>query len=168
MKILESITIILLSFILTLSCNRIKDETKKIKEEIETEIEEGVDKVFPKFDAYDSDTDANKKRFKEFLQVDLSPDVQEIYCYSDQIGIDSKFQFGFSCDSSTVQAIIEKHQLKPDSTFNGSLAEEFDWWPKTQVQELPHYMWQNDKQNWIKEFWYNDSTAKAYYLEYDL
>ena len=69
-----------------------------------------MDKISPKFDAYHPDTEFNKKRFKDFLKVALSPDIKNIYCFDDAIGIDADYQFSFNCNKSTAELIRKRNE----------------------------------------------------------
>ncbi|MNS30647.1 hypothetical protein D3C72_626830 [compost metagenome] len=157
------------------SCDRIRSTTnrsiKEFKEVVSNESDKLVDKVIPTFDSYKSDTEFNKKRFKNFLQIELTSDVKNIYCYADEMGIDQNYQFSFNCDTSTVIRILQKHQLRLDTAtsygFSAELQKEFVWWKCNDIKKLPMYSWKGDNE-YYKYFWYNQKTRKAYYLDFDL
>ena len=114
-------TIYLLTIIFALiivSCDRIKNKGQELADKTEQKIiaksKDLVDKVVPHFDAHKSDTKFNKERFTDFLKVDLSPDIKNIYCFDDAIGIDADYMFSFNFDTTTARRIIEKHQFKLD------------------------------------------------------
>lgn len=100
------------------SCDQIRNKGKgladNIKGKVKDKSESLIDKVVPRFDAYEPDTKFNKERFTDFLGVDLSPDIKNIYCFGDAIGIDADYMFSFNCDTATKGKIIEKHHLKLD------------------------------------------------------
>lgn len=110
--------ILTLAFILTLfSCDRIKrkgdaivDKTKQAasdtRQKMSNKANNLVDKVFPTYDSGKPDTENNKKRFKEHLQIDLPTDVKNIYAYGDFLGADYKVLIAFTCDQATVDKII--------------------------------------------------------------
>jgi ABC-type nickel/cobalt efflux system permease component RcnA len=131
-------------------------------------------KIFPPFDSDKPDTEANKKNFRHFLKVDITPDVKNIYCFDDAIGQDADYMFSFSCDSLTAQRIIERHELKKDSLVGNnpeSMQHDFFWWDKKRISELESYSWDSDhemKKNVNKIFWYDAKNEKAYYFEYDM
>src|ERR1700709_759178 len=95
-------------------CNRIKRQGHEAIDKAQEKIIEAkqrirhkrdllIDKVFPTYDNGVPDTENNKKRCKEHLQVDLSSDVKNIYAYGDFIGIDYKVLISFTCDSTTIE-----------------------------------------------------------------
>lgn len=131
-------------------------------------------KVFPPFDSDKPDTEANKKNFKAFLKLDLTPDVKNIYCFDDALGQDADYMFAFSCNSITAKKIIERNELVADSqlgNYSEGLQNDFFWWDKSKIENLPSYSWQSNfeaKKNVYKVFWYDEKKQKAYYFEYDM
>lgn len=166
-------TFILFSTLLP-SCHKIKSKTKELANQTESSAKEKskdiTDKVIPHFDAYQPDTKYNKERFKDFLQVELTPDIKNIYCFDDAIGIDADYQFAFNCDSSTARRIIEKHLLtldKETSDYAFGLQNDFSWWDKKKIEKLDLYSWKGEKQ-YFKYFWYDAKEQKAYYFDFDM
>ena len=156
------------------SCGRARQKGQEIatktKEKVKDKASEVVDKVFPHFDAYQPDTKHNKERFKDFLKVDLTPDVKNIYCFDDAIGIDAGYQFSFNCNPETAKRIIETNQLKRDketTDYAFGLQNDFAWWNKKKIEKLDLYSWQGDHQ-YFKYFWYDKADHKAYYFDFDL
>lgn len=88
-------------------CKRIKQKAKAI-------AKDSADIVFPVFDSYKADTKYNKKRFADFLEIEITSDVKNIYCYNDAIGIDASYQFAFNCSEQTAAKIIAQHHLIKD------------------------------------------------------
>lgn len=166
-------TIHLLTFFFALalvSCDRIRDLTDRTEEKVRNRSEDLVDQVFPHFDAYTPDTRCNKERFKDFLKVGLTPDIRNIYCFDDAIGIDADYMFSFNCDTTTARRIIEKHQLKRDretTDYAFGLQHDFEWWDKKKIERLDLYSWQGDHQ-YFKYFWYDKADQKAYYFDFDM
>jgi hypothetical protein len=165
-------TIILVLIIV--SCDRIKNKGQELAYKTEKKVKDKskdlVDKVVPHFDAYKSDTKFNKERFKDFLKVDLTPDIKNIYCFDDRIGIDADYMFSFNCDTTTARKIIEKHQLKIDketTDYAFGLQHDFDWWDKKKIEKLDLYSWQGDHQ-YFKYFWYDKTEKKAYYFDFNM
>lgn len=162
-------------FILTLvSCDRIRNKGKKLADKTEQKVTDKskdiVDIVIPRFDAYEPDTKYNKERFKDFLKIDLTQDIKNIYCFDDAIGIDADYMFSFNCDSTTVKRIIEKHQLKLDTTttdYAFGLQHDFKWWDKEKIEKLDLYSWQSEHQ-YFKYFWYDKTEQKAYYFDFNM
>jgi hypothetical protein len=164
------------------SCSRIKSKGQELadtaaaagQELLDTVSRAGkeyakdaADKVMPRFDSYTPDTKYNKERFAEFINVPLTPDVKNIYCYDESIGIDASYQFAFNCDSSTAQKIIETHQLKPDSEKKSGISREFDWWNVKKIEQLDCYT-REEEQRFFTHFWYDEAEHKAYFNTYDL
>ena len=137
----------------------IKDKSEKI-----------IDKAFPHFDFDTSDTKFNKQRFTEYLQINLTDDILNIYCYGDFIGADYKVLFSFSCELPTIHKIIEKKGLKSinDPNDTGLLfQDEFIWWDKEKINHLKGY--KNGKENEFWQYlWYDQDQKMAYYEEFSL
>jgi hypothetical protein len=162
-------------FILTLvSCDRIRNKGQELADKSEkklnTKSNDIVDKVIPRFDAYQPDTKYNKERLKDFLQVDLTEDIKNIYCFDDVIGIDADYMFSFNCKTTTAKKIIDKHKLKLDketTDYAFGLQNDFDWWDKKKIEKLDLYSWQGEHQ-YFKYFWYDKTEQKAYYFDFDM
>lgn len=130
-------------------------------------------KIFPPFDSDVADTESNKKNFQNFLNVDLTPDIKNIYCFGDALGQNADYMFSFTCDSTTAQNIIEENELVKDSTIGNnpeSLQHDFVWWDKQRLSQLQSYSWNSnlETKNRHKLFWYDDRNQKGYYFEYEL
>lgn len=167
------------------SCSRIKDKGQQLadtataigKELADTATQAGkqyakdaIDKVIPHFDAHTPDTKYNKERFTEFLGIPLTPDVKNIYCYGDAMGIDASYYFVFSCDSSTARKVIEMNQLKRDTinTNTGfTLPADIKWWNEEHIRTLDKYSYEGEHQLFT-HFWYDAKERQAYYLTYDM
>lgn len=169
--------IFLISFGLICSCDRVgqkADHAKDViaentKEEVSKLTDKVANKIFPPFDSDKPDTDNNKKRFTDFIKVDLSEDIKNIYCFDDAIGIDADYMFSFNCDRTTARKIIEKHQLKLDketTDYAFGLQHDFEWWDKKKIEKLDLYSWQGDHQ-YFKYYWYDNTEQKAYYFDFD-
>jgi hypothetical protein len=171
----QTIYISTIIFALTIvSCDRIKNKGQELADKTEEKVKDKskdlVDKVVPNFDAYKPDTKFNKERFKDFLKVDLTPDIKNIYCFDDAIGIDADYMFSFNCDTTTARKIIEKHQLRLDketTDYAFGLQHDFEWWDKKKIEKLDLYSWQSDHQ-YFKYFWYDKTEQKAYYFDFDM
>ena len=171
-----------LAFILTLfSCDRIKrkgdavvGKTKQAasetKQKISNKANNLVDKVFQTYDNDKADTDANKKRFKEHLQVVLTSDVKNIYTYGDFLGVDYKVLIAFTCDQATVDKIIavKKMELTTSKDDDGLFfLDEFKWWDKDKIELLEPYKVGKEAEYW-QYLWYDPKTRQAFYEEYSL
>lgn len=181
MTVVQKFVLSSLLILIVVSCNRIKNKGGQLvdtataagKELMDTATVAGkeyakdaVDKVIPRFDAYTPDTKYNKERFKDFIKVDLTPDVKNIYCYDEAIGIDASYQFAFNCDTSTARKIIEAHQLKRDPVKKYGIYREFEWWDIKKIEKLDLYTWEEDR--YFKYFWYDEAEQKAYFLDFDM
>ncbi|MEO6549292.1 MAG: hypothetical protein ABIN94_14920 [Ferruginibacter sp.] len=128
-----------------------------------------VDKVIPTFDSFKPDTKFNKKRFEEFFGFAPTPDVKEIFCFGDQVGIDSKFLFSFKCDTSTKNKIVTNLHLtqadKPDNFSNG-LWQSFLWWDSAKISTLNPY-WMKGEHEYYRYLWFDQSKQTAYYIDFD-
>ncbi|MDQ3279447.1 MAG: hypothetical protein M3Q06_14055 [Bacteroidota bacterium] len=177
-----SINILTLASILTLfSCDRIKrkgdavvDKTKQAasatKLKISNKVNNEVDNVFPTYDNGKADTENNKKRFKEHLQVDLTSDVKNIYAYGDFLGADYKVLIAFVCDKATFEKIIavKKMQLTTSKDDDGLFfLEEFKWWDKDKIELLEPYKVGKEAEYW-QYLWYDPKTRQTFYEEYSL
>lgn len=177
-----SINILILAFVLAVfSCNRIKrkgdavlEKTKQTASETKQKISDKannlVDKVIPTYDNDKADTESNKKRFKEHLQVDLTSDIRNIYAYGDFLGVDYKVLIAFTCDQSTVDRIIavKKMELATTKDDNGLLfLDDFKWWDKEKIEMLEPYKIGKEAEFW-QYLWYDPKTKQAFYEEFSL
>jgi hypothetical protein len=177
-----SVHIVILAILLTIfSCERVKrkghavvDKTKQAasvtKQKISNKVDNLVDKVFPKYENGKADTEDNKKRFDEYLQVELTADIKNIYAYGDFFGADYKVLIAFNCDPTTVEKIIavKKMQLTKSKDDNGLLfLDEFKWWDKSKIELLEPYKVGEQSAYW-QYLWYDPKTKQAYYEEYSL
>jgi hypothetical protein len=169
---------LLLITCLTVSCDRIKRKGEygiektgeKVKSVAERQTRKVVNAVFPQFDPGKPDSDNNKIRFKDFIQVEITPDVKNIYCFDDAIGIDHDYMFSFNCSLSTSERIIAMHHLLADTlnADNGlGMQHDFEWWDKAKIEKLQKYSWTDGKQ-YHKYYWYDAQTQKAYFFDFDM
>jgi hypothetical protein len=151
------------------SCNRIKDKGDQLVHDAEQRSDELVDKVIPHFDCTTPDTRFNRQRFTEFLQIEPTPDVKNIYCCDNRIGIDASYQFAFTCDSATAHRIIQQHQLIADSAAIdcSGLQKDFAWWDKQKIASLHSYS-REVSPGYYQYFWYDATDRQAYYFDFDL
>lgn len=162
-------------FILTLvSCENIRNKGQELANKTERKVKDKsndiIDKAVPRFDANEPDTRYNKKRFKDFLKIDLTQDIKNIYCFAEETGIDADYMFSFTCNPTTAKKIITKHQLNLDTTtkdYAFGLQHDFEWWDKTKIEKLDLYSWQGDKQ-YFKYFWYDQTEQKVYFFDFDM
>ena len=157
-----------------LSCDRIKNKGQEIADKTEQKVKSKskdlVDKAIPQFDPDKADTKYNKKRFEEYLEVKLTPDIKEIYCFGDFLGIDYKVLFSFTCDSTTIKRIIDKKKLEltNENSDNGLLfMDDFNWWNKEKIEKVRPFKKGKENEYW-QYLWYDKDSKKAYYEEFSL
>jgi hypothetical protein len=129
-----------------------------------------VDKVFPIFNSANPDTEFNKKRFKEYLGVDLTADVHDIYTYADFLGVDYTVLISFHCDTSTVNRIVQRLELAPadDShVMDLEFMERFHWWDQKAIHTIVPFM-RGKEQEYYNYLWYDKKTKTAYYEDFSL
>ncbi len=156
------------------SCEKVKrkgsEVVDKTKQQIKDKEDDVVDKVIPTFDSEKPDTKFNKKRFKESFGFAPTQDISKIYCFDDQIGIDSKFLFSFKCDTSTRDRII-KHlnlvQAKEPNNYSRGLWESFPWWDSLKIVTLKPF-WNKSDHEIYRYLWYDKDRKMAYYIDFDL
>ncbi len=176
-KLIYILTILSL-IIAMISCDRIKNKTKhviykvkeKTKEELKEQTQKVVNKIFPPFDHDKPDTENNKKRFADFLKVEITPDIKNIYCFDDAIGINADYMFAFNCNSTTSEQIIKTHNLTVDTLNldNGfGMQHDFEWWDKYRIENLQKYSWTNGHQ-YFKYYWYDIENEKGYFFDFTM
>lgn len=156
------------------SCDRI---TRKGQTVVDTTIEkisdkknEAIDQVIPTFDSDKPDTKFNKKRFRAFFGFEPTPDVQRIYCFGDQIGIDSKFMFSFQCSTATKTKIVAHLDLtKSEKTDNSSsgLWQKFTWWDSLKIVTINPY-WSKTEHEHYRYLWFDSTKQMIYFIDFDL
>ena len=129
-----------------------------------------VDKVFPTYDNGKADTESNKRRFKEHLQVDPTKGVQGIYAYGDFMGIDYKVFIAFKLNTTTINKTVNvwKMTLSTDENDYGlTFGEEFPWWDQKAIEQIKPYKVGKEYEYW-EYLWYDPKTKVAYYKEFSL
>lgn len=167
---MKQILFLILASFLLLTVSACKQAKKKAKDAVTHVGEKIIEEIYPPFDEGTPDTDNNKARFKEFLKVELTPDIKNIYCHNDDIGIDLDFMFAFECKEGTAEKIIQKHKLElngPNIGNASGLRDDFPWWDEDRIRELPRYSWFDGK-SYYKYFWYDRETGKAWYFDFDM
>lgn len=158
------------SLLIMISCNRIQNKIEQIGYQIKEVILKKTEKAFPKFDHDQPDTKNNKQRFKEFLKVPITPDVKNILCFDDAIGINADYMLSFNCNSTTSNKIINRLHLEIDNSDSGNgfaMQHDFYWWNKKRIKNLQKYSWTNGN-NYFKYYWYDTKNEKAYYFDFDI
>lgn len=159
---------------ISISCHKMRREAhgmvSKTKEKIKDKAENTVDKVLPTFDAYKPDTKFNKRRFKEFLEIDPSEDVKNIYCFDDAIGIDADYEFAFECKESTINKIVKKLNLAKtvkDSAKGISFGPNLPWWDTAKISKIDPY-WKKGPHETYWYLWFDKNTKNAYFMTFDM
>ena len=150
--------------------DKTKEKVGETKKKIVDKRDQFIDQVFPKYDYDKPDTENNKKRFTEHLKIDLTKDVNNIYSYSDFLGVDYKVLFSFNCDKSTIERIIslkkmKRTTLKEDNGLFFSV--DFKWWDRDKIELLNPYKVGKEAEYW-EYLWYDEENKKAFYEEYSL
>jgi hypothetical protein len=121
------------------------------------------------FDSLNPDTDLNQIHFKNFLKVDITPDVKNIYCFADELGADASYLFSFNCDQQTANKIIKANKLVLDTADREqavSIQENgLKWWDTNITKTLPFYKWSGDR--YYKYFWYDKNKNRGYFMDFD-
>lgn len=171
----------IIALVLLFSCDRVKkkggqvvDKTKETvleaKDKLAEKKDDALDKLFPVYDRYAADTENNKKRFKEHLEVDVNESVKNIYAYGDFMGADYTVIISFTCDSVTINKIVavKKMKLSSDPNEGGlSFMPEFPNGRKDLFQKIAPYKTGKDAEYW-EYLWYDPKTGNAYYEEFSL
>lgn len=162
------------ALLLVCSCNRARQKGNELagraQEKLAQKSKSLIDKVLPQFDPYTADTQYNKQRFREMLQIGLPADVHHIYGYAEDIGIDATYQLAFNCSPATAEKIITTLQLTRDTLMlqaGAGMQREFDWWSLKKIESLPLYS-AKGAHEYYRYFWYDKQEQKGYYLDFDL
>jgi len=178
MKRLIHISTILILTNGLISCGRIRNKSEQVienvkektKKELREQTQKVIDKVYPPFDHDKPDTENNRKRFADFLKLKITPDVKNIYCFDDAIGIDADYMFAFNCNEMTSKKIIGINKLTIDTlnSDNGfGMQHDFEWWDKDKIEKIKKYSW-TDGNQYFKYYWYDKENEKAYFFDFDM
>ncbi len=173
MKSIRLILIIIISLTIP-SCDKIKNKGLELYEYTEDAIKikskDLSDKIFPIFDSETSNTKYNKERFNEYMEIELTDDIDSIYSFGDFLGSDYKILISFKCAPKTIDKIVKAKNMKlsEDAKDNGLLfSGEFKWWDKDVIEKIQPYV-RIDKSGDRFYLWYNMNTQKAYYEQFSL
>lgn len=124
----------------------------------------------PPFDSETPDTENNKYHYEHLINVKLTPDVNNIYAYGDELGIDASYYLAFECNYNTALRIIKSNNFLQDSETGIPLVSEFKmkWWNESEIDSLTRYVYKNESKTYFKYFWYNELNKHAYFLDFDL
>ncbi len=137
-------------------------------ETIKRKKDDLADKVVSKFDPVNPDTRFNKKRFEEFFGFKPTSDITDIFCYSDEIGIDASYYFSFNCSDLTYDKIRTDLKLTTDTT-NISLSGfniNYSWWDNTKIENIKPLTRQEGQLSWY--LWYDRENGHIYFLTFDV
>lgn len=158
-----------------MSCDRIKRKGSHVYQSAKKTIKEKRDnlgdKIIRRYDADVPDTRFNKQRFSEFFGFYPTADVKNIYCYSDQMGIDASFWFAFECNDTTFKKIKQNLQLQEPDTSRilpgGSDGREVSmpWWDTAYINKNHSYDAQRGDLYWY--LWYDRKKGKVYLYTFD-
>ena len=151
-------------------CNDVKKKGQNILSKAKDFGNKKVDKIFPSYDSDHIDTENNKQRFKDHLQMSVTSDVKNIYAYGDFMGIDYKVLIAFTCEDSTIMKIVQlkKMELTTNKDDGGLMfLDELKWWDKSQIELLKPYKVGKEYEYW-QYLWYNPQTKQAFYEEFSL
>lgn len=124
----------------------------------------------PPFDSDKADTKNNRFHYQELINLELTPDVKNLYTYGNEFGIDASYYIAFECKKETALKIIDSNNFLKEDVFGIPLSSnlELDWWNKNEIDTLIRYVYKNNDETYFKYFWYNDSNFHAYFLDFDL
>lgn len=156
------------------SCERGKSKSKQLRDEVRQkaanelreQTQKVTEKVFPPFDHDQPDTENNKQRFRDFIGLTITPDIHNIYCYDDAVGIDAFYLFAFNCNEATSQKIIKQLELGIDSSGINGPQRDFDWWD-LETEAAEKYSSIQDHA-YYRLYWYDKKKSKAYYSEFSI
>jgi hypothetical protein len=116
------------------------------------------------------DTEANREGFERHFGFKAPPDVQDVYYFTDEMGVDVLYQLGFEASPETVARIVGALDLAPTDSEGllSSLTYEFPWWDEADMQRATFYQKSNPEQDYWWVLWYSETTGRVYYLEYSL
>lgn len=154
------------NYLVDKTSNKIEDAKQRIRDRKDSL----VDKVFPRYDYDSADTESNKKRFQEHLQIPVSHDVKRIYTYGDFLGIDYKVMIAFKCEKSTIEKIAEVKKMKQYAISENHAMRfyrDLEWWNQDKIDSLPPFKVGIKAEYW-EYLWYDPVSKQAYYQEYSL
>jgi len=104
------------------------------------------------------------------LGIKLTPDVKDIHYYSDFLAIDFTVLLAFTCDSSTIQRIINANGLKlavgNDTGLGTSF--KFNWWDPEIIKTIRPFKNNVKYDGPHKYLWYDKDNKKAYYQKFSM
>jgi hypothetical protein len=117
------------------------------------------------------DTFANKQFFKDLLDMDLPQGVTELYCYSNNIGLDGSSQMKFHCDSNTMHAIVKHMGLNKAASIDNApygIWTQLPKWNIERIQTIVPFVKKDAERRLYWYLWYDDKNQTAYYIYFDM
>jgi len=116
------------------------------------------------------DSPANIKGFERHFGFQPPTDIEDLYYFADEMGVDVLYQISFKSKPETVSRIVDNLGLSSaDCEYDvDNLVYDFPWWNVIEIQHSECFSKLNNSQHYYKILWYNQSTQRVYYLEYSL
>lgn len=117
------------------------------------------------------DTFANKQFFEDLLDMDLPESLTELYCYSNNVGLDGSSQMKFHCDSITVDMIAKsKGLVKSDAIDNApyGIWTYLPSWNIERIKTIVPYVKKDENRRLYWYLWYDSVNQTAYYIYFDM
>ena len=168
MRLLISLIAICLTLSVA-SCDEVRRKKNAVVNRVRIKVNDKVDAFFPNFDHTTPNTRYNRKRFTEFFGFIPPHEIDSLYTYADEFGIDASYYIAFKCNAQTYQMIIDSLQLLPDTTnmtFGGGFNLPYAWWNTEHIEELKPYSKVEGNIYWY--LWYDPELEKAYFMTYDI
>lgn len=122
-------------------------------------------------DADKPDTFANRKYFEDVFDMDLPEGITELYCYSNNIGLDGSSQMKFHCDSNTAYTIAKsKGLIKADAIDNApyGIWTQLPNWNIERIQTIVPFVKKDENRRHYWYLWYDAVHETAYYIYFDM
>ncbi|MCC2547583.1 hypothetical protein LJY25_14090 [Hymenobacter sp. BT175] len=150
------------------SCDQVRESRQELSQKIRQQAADKQDQLLPRFDARTPDTESNRRRFAEFLDMNPPAGVRRLYCYADELGADATYALAFESGPATTRAIIQRLGLQPDTTglaFSGQLLVEQAWWDQVAIARAKPY---SKREGRVSSYlWRDEKTARTYFLTFD-
>ncbi|HSY61401.1 MAG TPA: hypothetical protein VK796_05965 [Cytophaga sp.] len=117
------------------------------------------------------DTFANKQFFKDMLDMDVPEGVTELYCYSNNVGLDGSSQMKFQCDSNTVHTIAEHMGLSKANAIDNApygIWTQLPGWDIERIQTIVPFVKKDESRRMYWYLWYDQKNQTAYYIYFDV
>lgn len=117
-----------------------------------------------------ADTERSRKEFQYFFRFKPTPDVINLYSYSNEVGLDASYWLSFQCNEATVKKIQENLQLQEEPSpsrglFGGLNSTPTKWWDTTFIFNTKPYSRNEERLHWY--LWYDPVKKRVYFLAFD-